>query len=308
MKKQQLWFTCLLGSAGLFSSCGDIAKEDLAGGQFPIELIAQKERMTVTRNTEDEKTSWNGDEEISVYDGIVLKTYVVDIEGKLTPKNAENTIYWYTTTENQHLSAWYPSSANVLTTWNVAADQRAIADYKASDLLYASAELSYRGNKNLPFCHKTVKVVIHVKPDGKTVTNESLEGAIVTLENMVLNGTIVNGELKATTPAEGETLNGATVTPHQITPVKDGYKYSVQLLMVPQDMAGKNFFKIVTTDGKVYYYTPNSGEADLKGGHKYTYNVSVGKPGLSVVLEQESVDWGESEEGDITSDELIGQL
>ena len=307
MKRQQLWLIYMLGTVGFLSSCSDITNEEVPTGKLPMELTAQKERMAVTRNADDEKTSWDGGEEVSLYDGTTLKTYVVDTDGKLTPKDAANTIYWYTTTDAEKIAAWYPSSASVLTTWNVAADQRAIADYKASDLLYASSELSYRGNKNLSFCHKTVKVVIHIKPDGKTVTSEHLTGAVVTLENILLNGNMTDGELKAALPSEGASIHGATVQPYQIIPAKDGYTYSVQLLMIPQDMAKKNFFKIATTDGRNFYYTPDNGEADLKGGHKYTYNVSVGKPGLSVVLEKESVDWGESEDNDIVSDPNTGE-
>jgi hypothetical protein len=35
----------------------------------------------------------------------------------------------------------------------------------------------------------------------------------------------------------------------------------------------------------------------LEGGHQYTYNVGVGKPGLKVTIEKDSVSWdGDDEE------------
>ena len=46
-------------------------------------------------------------------------------------------LYWYTTTEEETLFAWYPSSETLLTKWTVTSDQTIEESYKNSDFLYA---------------------------------------------------------------------------------------------------------------------------------------------------------------------------
>lgn len=42
----------------------------------------------------------------------------------------------------------------------------------------------------------------------------------------------------------------------------------------------------------------------MEGGHQYTYNVGVGKPGLKVTIEKDSVSWdGDDESGRNQTDE-----
>ena len=60
---------------------------------------------------------------------------------------------------------------------------------------------------------------------------------------------------------------------------------------------GKLFFKVALKDGRNFGHTPGNGEGILEGGHQYTYNVGVGKPGLKVTIEKDSVSWdGDDEE------------
>ena len=49
-------------------------------------------------------------------------------------------------------------------------------------------------------------------------------------------------------------------------------------------------------DGRKFTHTPGNGEGILESGHQYTYNVGVGKPGLVVEVEKNSVSWDGGDE------------
>lgn len=294
MRKKEIWLGGLFVLAGLFSSCTNEAENEFQNNTLPMELMAEKAGMSFTRSAM-EKTEWNGGEEVSLHDGFSQKLYHISAEGEMTAAN-NDPLYWYTTTEEETLFAWYPASETLLTEWSVAADQTTDEAYQNSDFLFAYEKMKFRSERRLKFRHGVVKLILNVKGDGKTVTTEDLQNAVITVENSVLKGTISEGSLSY---AE----NGiASIKPYALTP-KEGYVYSLQLLMIPQDMSGKKFFKVVIGN-KDYYYTPATGEGILESGHQYTYNVGVGKPGLVVKLEDESVDWEGSDDENISSEDI----
>lgn len=294
MRKKEIWLGGLFVLAGLFSSCTNEAENEFQKNTVPMELMAERAGMSFTRSIV-EKTEWNGGEEVSLHDGFSQKLYHISAEGEMTAAN-NDPLYWYTTTEEETLFAWYPASETLLTEWSVAADQTTDEAYQKSDFLFAYEKMKFRSERRLKFRHGVVKLILNVKGDGKTVTTEDLQNAVITVENSVLKGTISEGSLSSVE-------NGiASIKPYALTP-KEGYVYSLQLLMIPQDMSGKNFFKVVIGN-KDYYYTPATGEGILESGHQYTYNVGVGKPGLVVKLEDESVDWEGSDDENISSEDI----
>ena len=133
MKRNKLALSCLLMVTGFFGACTDMAEDDFQNNKYPVELMAEKADMTFTRAI-GEKTSWNGGEEISLYDGVTQKLYEVSASKEMTAKN-NDPLYWYTTTEEETLFAWYPSSETLLTEWTVASDQTIEESYKNSDFL-----------------------------------------------------------------------------------------------------------------------------------------------------------------------------
>lgn len=294
MRKKEIWLGGLFVLAGLFSSCTNEAENEFQNNTLPMELMAEKAGMSFTRSAM-EKTEWNGGEEVSLHDGFSQKLYHISAEGEMTAAN-NDPLYWYTTTEEETLFAWYPASETLLTEWSVAADQTTDEAYQKSDFLFAYEKMKFRSERRLKFRHGVVKLILNVKGDGKTVTTEDLQNAVITVENSVLKGTISEGSLSSVE-------NGiASIKPYALTP-KEGYVYSLQLIMIPQDMSGKKFFKVVIGN-KEYYYTPATGEGILESGHQYTYNVGVGKPGLVVKLEDESVDWEGSDDENISSEDI----
>lgn len=63
-----------------------MAEDDFQNNKYPVELMAEKADMTFTRAI-GEKTSWNGGEEISLYDGVTQKLYEVSASKEMTAKN-----------------------------------------------------------------------------------------------------------------------------------------------------------------------------------------------------------------------------
>lgn len=290
MRKKELWLGGLFTLAGVFGSCTNEMEYESQNNKYPMELTAEKATMSFTR-TVTEKTEWNGGEEVSLYDGFAQKVYQISADGGMTAKD-NDPLYWYTTTEEETLFAWYPATGTLLTEWSVAADQTAEDAYKNSDFLYAYEKMKFRSERRLQFRHGVVKLIINVKGDGDTVKEEDLEGAVFTIESAVTQGSISEGKLQ---PKEG--VVATSMKPYQLETTREGYVASFQLLLIPQDMSGKQFFKLVLKDGRKFSHTPGNGEGILESGHQYTYNVGVGKPGLKVEIEKDSVSWeGDDEE------------
>lgn len=84
--KNKLALSCLLMVTGFFGACTDMAEDDFQNNKYPVELMAEKADMTFTRAI-GEKTSWNGGEEISLYDGVTQKLYEVLASKEMIAKN-----------------------------------------------------------------------------------------------------------------------------------------------------------------------------------------------------------------------------
>lgn len=284
MRKKEIWLGGLFVLAGLFSSCTNEAENEFQNNTLPMELMAEKAGMSFTRSAV-EKTEWNGGEEVSLYDGFSQKLYQISENGEMIAVN-NDPLYWYTTTEEETLFAWYPASETLLTEWSVAADQTTDEAYQNSDFLFAYEKMKFRSERRLKFRHGVVKLILNVKGDGDTVTEEDLNDLIFTVESAVTQATINEGTIQT---KEGTTAS--VMKPFPMAAIKGGYVASYQLLMIPQDMSGKLFFKVVLKDGREFTHTPGSGEGLLESGHQYTYNIGVGKPGLKVTIEKNSVSW-----------------
>ena len=167
MKRNELWLGGLLAVAGFFGACTNVVEDESQNNKYPMELMAEKSAITFTRSI-GEKTEWDGGESVSLYDGFSQKLYEVSQSGEMSAKN-NDPLYWYTTTEEETLFAWYPSSETLLTEWTVASDQTIEESYKNSDFLYAYEKMKFRSERKLKFHHGTVKLIINVKGDGDTV-------------------------------------------------------------------------------------------------------------------------------------------
>ena len=168
MKKQGFGLLCLLGIMGLSSCTNESEEQTTLGGDLLMELTAQVNQVKTRASSEN---SWVGDgtEQISLNVGEKKVTFkVTEADGTLEPINEENQLFWPVPLKPQTVTAWYPATEgnNLPTSWSVQEDQSG-AGFQQSDLLYTVAEVTFQGNKILPFEHLTAKVIVNLKGNGK---------------------------------------------------------------------------------------------------------------------------------------------
>ena len=122
---------------------------------------------------------------------------------------------------------------------------------------------------------------------------EELAGATVTIKNVALQGNVKEGALIRNEQAGVEDVN-----PKAVSPMKD-YLASYEALLIPQLVKNKVFIEIKTTGGKTFTYKPKGNEGLLEGTYQNIYYVTVGKPGISVVVERGGLQWGQEGEDQI---------
>ena len=93
------------------------------------------------------------------------------------------------------------------------------------------------------------------------------------------------------TYSEGNLTSGSTFD--YVSPFRQTNKSDYKAMIVPQNMDGQQFIKVVY-DGNTYYWTPKSDEANLTVGHVHTYNITV----MSTYLDVDVIKTG----GDISWD------
>ena len=288
MKKQKIWVLCLVGMVCLFSCDNENEENDCGVTELPMELTAVVEWGGLTRASSDNIWTGDGTEKVSVSDGSKTVGYtIVNAEGEMLPTNENDMLYWASATEMQSVMAWYPATTDnsPMTSWSVQSNQSG-EGFQQSDLLMCNTEVSFQGNRTLPFIHQTAKVVIHLQGDGET--DAELEGATLKINNVALEGVISNGKLEKKIDVD----DTQQIIPKRMADTEFGYLASYEALLIPQLVEGVPFIEIETSDDKIYRYVPQNNNGLLKGAHQNVYYVIVGKPGISVIVEKEDASWG----------------
>lgn len=241
----------------------------LPEGVYPMTFSAAVDGQAVSRATTD--NTWTGTEEVAIQIGSEVKKYTAASNGNLTIKEGNIPFYWQST-EAITVNAWYPYNGGNKPAdgdLRVKADQSQVANYQASDYLEAAdATVPYNQTASLVFKHRTAKVVVTLVA-GDGIAN--LSGVAVTF----VNQTGVDG-------------NGTEVTPKTET----GATTTYTALLIPQQMQGKQFIKVVL-GGYEYFYTPTGDDANLQAGQQHTYTITVKKTGLEVTTSSPSWSGGE---------------
>lgn len=250
-------------------------------GGVPLELYAAVEGYSSanaqTRATTENR--WEGGEVVRLWIrsrsiGSPNEIHLsVDSDGKLITNDALCT--WISPDEEKIIYGEYHNS-QASSLFSVLADQ-SNEGYQDSDYMFAPRILITvtSPDKTLVFRHVTAKVVVHLKA-GNGVTNDELQGATVTFENLTCTGGSIdssNGTAEQVPPGIDH------ITPNEVTPAADGYVRTVRALLPPQNMLGRKFVKIVI-GGKTFYYTPAAGEADFFSGKMYEYRLTVTSEGI----------------------------
>lgn len=223
------------------------------------------------------------------------KAWTVETDGSLT--NTDEAVYWGNTQAtitayHPYNSAWTGTSH----TFSVSTDQSIEANYRNSDLLWATKT----GTKSdetvaLTFTHKLAKINVLLTSEDIT----DLNGATISIcgTNIATNFNPSTGELSATTADVQEIKAGVTT---------DNAK-TASAIIIPQTIVnGIRFIKVEHGD-KIFYYTLTSGKT-FEPGKSYNYNLKVKEKAVELALLSNNItDWstGEVVEGDILETETI---
>lgn len=255
----------LLAGDGMLSSCSQDEPggqgTPLPDGQYPLQLSASVAEAVSTRAAG--KDGWTGDgtEEIAAsVDGTTYKYRITDTGGATEFADTQEPFYWQNTAQTANIEAWYPYDTRTdidITRQNEMTDLSEIDFLKADRV----ENVNYQTQIALTFRHQMAKVSYTLIP-GDGVTENDLANATVSIA----------GHTQASF-SEG-TLTGSG--DGWITPTADG-----EVLLVPQDMSGKEFIK-VSINGNEFFYTPGAGAANLQPGTHYTYTITVRKDRIEV--------------------------
>ena len=196
-------------------------------------------------------------------------TYTTDGSGNAAPATQP---YFPAAVTSVDVHAYYPSSVtNSTTSFSVLQNQTSTANYKSSDLMYASCAATRSaeaatGSGSLTFSHRMAKIIV-----------SATVGAGV---NTITDVRIVGGHrtINISTPQTctlGTTLTDANTTSDYITVYTDGSSGSVSCaaLVVPEagGFTGE-FLQIITDMGTATYSLSSK---VLASGSAYTFNITV---------------------------------
>ena len=260
-------------------------------GGVPLELYAAVEGYSSanaqTRVTTENR--WEGGEVVDLRikfgDMTLASSLDVDSDGKLITNDVGCT--WKSPDEEKEIYGIY-RSPTASSLFSVLADQ-SNEGYQDSDYMVApKIRITVTSpDKTLVFRHVTAKVVVHLKV-GNGVTDDELQRATVTFENLTCTG----GSVNTSNGTAGQVRPGTDhITPNEVTPAADEYVRTVRALLPPQDMSGRKFVKIVI-GGKTFYYTPAAGEANFFSGKMYEYRLTVTSEGIeNIDMEEGGGTW-----------------
>lgn len=257
------------------------ANDEMTDSEYPLTFTADvSTSMPVTRVSEDQngESKWDGNETVKVKIGSESKDYTMDASGNLT---STQPFYWNSTSETKQVTAWYPAT---LTFNGQLKDQSSSNKYMACDVLKTNqTSIAYTSKtKQLTFNHQMAKIIINLmQSDGTTAMTDATSVEILCASSFTYN--------------EGQPSNINSYD--YVSPFRQANNSSYKALIIPKDMSGQKFIKVVY-DGNTYYWTPESGEANLVGGSTHTYKITVMSKYLKVEVVQTTsndISWKENE-------------
>ena len=200
-------------------------------------------------------------------------TYTADGTGGAT---ASPQPYFTLTGTSTTVSAYHGKSGGTggtqvtgaTTSFTVASDQTGDAAYQASDLMYATANVTKAApTAALTFSHKMAKIIVEVTG----VTGE----AITKITDVrIIGGSRTINVTNTTTCTLGSTLDDANSTSSYVTMYKNGTgkaAFTCAALIPPQTINGA--FLLVKTDvGDITYSLTNK---TFASGQSYTYSMAI---------------------------------
>ena len=206
-------------------------------------------------------------------------TYTVSTTGTISSASP----YYFQTASNDVVTSWYPYNSGNISSFTVQSNQSTIANYIASDLLYASATVNST-SKNLTYSHKMAQVIVDV-----TVSNANyLLNSVV--QSLTVAGLKTNCTVADYTKSTNEVCT-PTFTTGSTTATITAYRYSNSststtstatfILCVPAQTITTSQVFTVTVGGTSYTGKLANAQNLLTG---CAYNVSISIDGKSTMV------------------------
>lgn len=210
-------------------------------------------------------------------------------DGALT--NTGSALYYGTGTAT--ITAYHPRNSawtGTSHTFSVSTDQSIEANYRNSDLLWATASSGKTANAvALTFTHKLAKINVTLVPEEE---GTNLSGATISIcgTNIATYFNPSTGALSAATANFQEIKAGVTTTTDK----------TASAIIVPQTVAASTPFIKVTLGEKIFYHKL-SAEKTFVSGKSYSYTLTVKEKKVEVDTEGDINDW-ENGDGGNTGD------
>ena len=292
MKKNR-WFGLALVATMMgasFSACSNEAEEVLAQ-ESEIKLTSEITPSRVTSLDYQSEQIVKGQQVGVTIAGAKSEhknvAWTVGTDGALT--NTDDAVY-YSGNNTATITAYHPYNSTwtgTSHTFSVSKDQSDEANYRNSDLLWATASSSKTEKAvGLIFAHKLAKVNVTLTSTDIT----DLSGATISIcgTNIATNFNPSTGELSAAV-ADVEEIKAGVTTEEAFT---------ASAIVVPQTVAnGTKFIKVIH-GSKTFYYTLTADKV-LKSGYSHNYTLTVKEKELEVAIESDKItDWTD-EDGNI---------
>lgn len=260
MKTKKFFMFAVLVALG-FTACTEM--DDMPGSaeksNVPVRLTATTLTADVTRAAQNLNEGYiTSGENITVKVGSSTYTYQAGAAGALTDITGESASdkAYYPAEGSVDIYAWYPQGAS--TSGSVNADQTSDANYKASDVMFASPGSFTKAQGATPvalaFDHKMAKIEVNV-------TAGAGVGAVtgVTLKN-------VNRAYNFNQTTGAVTTSGSTKS--DITMTNNG------AVVFPAQTHGASALLAITTEGGTATYTLDASK-EFQAGKRYVMNITV---------------------------------
>ncbi len=183
-------------------------------------------------------------------------TYVAsNDEGQMTLKGS-TTPYYPGDGSNVDIRAYYPSTAGG--SFTVSNDQTTDANYKASDLMFASVSDQARSTSaiNLAFAHQMAKIIVNTT---------AAEGSGITITGITLKNIKPTVTFTPAATDVADVVGAASGEAVDITMTNNG------AALIPAQAVDGNFLVITTSAGNATYSLTKT----FAAGHQYTINLTV---------------------------------
>lgn len=299
-KLRMLAWLLAMVAGNILTACTSDGEEvsSSLGDKYPMTFVAQVFNQPMSRTTS--AGTWSGTEEVGVQVGEEIKLYKADTYGALTTDG--DPFYWESKTTTVDVLAWFPYNKTTAlpASFSVQQDQSLDNGFQNSDFLRAKGSFTFSDQQpTLDFYHLPAKVKLNLKAGAGVENPETVKDAKVSFVNMALT----SGSINMATGDVAQTSGEETITPQRLNEgnVTEGYLQTVQALLVPQQMMGKRFIKVVVNDVEAYYI-PAEDDANLKAGYLYVYNIEIThRNEIEVTLAVSAPAWTEGKGQAVTS-------